>query len=162
MALATPFHELLHAIILIGIAGWNRVVFPCKTCLRNTVFSLVSSQFRIRHAIPEDATVIGWQRARMFQDMGLVLDELFESYRTKALDRLRKALASGDYVGWLASETNAAENIIAGAGVVTRVVPPFPHRHKNGEITISGGRQGVIVNVFTEREWRRIGLRSFS
>ena len=94
----------------------------------------------------------------MFQDMGLVPDELFESYRNKALDRLSQALASDDYVGWLVSETNAPEKIVAGAGVVIRVVPPFPHRSGTGEITIAEGRQGVIVNVFTEPEWRRRGL----
>ena len=94
----------------------------------------------------------------MFQDMGLVPDELFESYRAKALDRLGKALASGDYIGWLVSETNTPEKIVAGAGVVIRIVPPFPHRSGNGEITIAEGRQGVIVNVFTEPEWRRRGL----
>ena len=118
----------------------------------------MSQGFRIRQATPEDAAVIGWHRARMFQDMGLVPDELFESYRTKALDRLSKALASGDYVGWLASETNAPKNVIAGAGLIIRVVPPFPHRHENGEITITDGRQGVIVNVFPEPDWRRRGI----
>ena len=56
------------------------------------------------------------------------------------------------------SETNAPEKIIAGAGVIIRVVPPFPHRRGNGKITIAEGRQGVIVNVFTEPEWRRRGL----
>ena len=47
--------------------------------------------------------------------------------------------------------------IIAGAGVIMREVPPFPIRHKDGEITIAEGRQGLIVNVFTEPEWRRRG-----
>src|SRR5207302_1220665 len=81
-------------------------------------------------------------------------DELFESFRTKALDRLGKALASGDYFGWLVSPRNAPQKIIAGAGVIIREVPPFPIRHKNGEITIAEGRQGLIVNVFTEPEYR--------
>lgn len=53
----------------------------------------------------------------MFQDMSLVPDELFESFRTKALDRLNTALASGDYFGWLVSEPKAPQKIIAGAGV---------------------------------------------
>jgi GNAT superfamily N-acetyltransferase len=121
-------------------------------------FAVVSQEFHIRQATPEDASIIGWHRARMFQDMGLVPDELFESFRTKALDRLGKALASGDYFGWLASRRNAPQKIIAGAGVIIREVPPFPIRHKNGEITIAEGRQGLIVNVFTEPEWRRRGL----
>jgi len=104
----------------------------------------VSQEFHIRQAIPDDTSIIGWHRARMFQDMGLVPDELFESFRTKALDRLGKALASGDYFGWLVSPRNAPQKIIAGAGVIIREVPPFPIRHKNGEITIP--------------EWRRRGL----
>ncbi len=142
----------------IGITAPNRVVFACKIYRRNKASTLVSHQFGIRQATPDDAAIIGWHRARMFQDMGLVPDELFESYRTKALDRLSKALASGDYIGWLVSATNAPEKIIAGAGVITRAVPPFPHRGGSGEITIAEGRQGVIVNVFTEPEWRRRGL----
>lgn len=94
----------------------------------------------------------------MFQDMGLVPDGLFESFRTKALDRLTEALASGDYLGWLASEMNAPEKVIAGAGVIIRLVPPFPHPGENGKIRIAEGRQGLIVNVFTEPEWRRNGV----
>jgi len=94
----------------------------------------------------------------MFQDMDLVPNELFESFRRKALARLRKALAAGDYIGWLGSERNVPQKIIAGAGVIMREVPPFPIRQKNGEITIAEGRQGLIVNVFTEPQWRRRGL----
>jgi GNAT superfamily N-acetyltransferase len=71
---------------------------------------------------------------------------------------LGKALAAGDYFGWLASRRNAPQKIIAGAGVIIRKVPPFPIRKKNGEITIAEGRQGLIVNVFTEPEWRKRGL----
>ncbi len=136
----------------------NRAVFACKDGCRDRAFAFVSQEFHIRQATPGDAAVIGWHRARMFQDMGLVPDELFESFQTKALDRLGKALASGDYFGWLVSQHNAPQIIIAGAGVIIRVVPPFPIRHKNGEITIAEGRQGLIVNVFTEPEWRRRGL----
>jgi GNAT superfamily N-acetyltransferase len=118
----------------------------------------VSQEFQIRQANPDDASIIGWHRARMFQDMGLVPNELFESFRIKAVDRLGKALASGDYFGWLVNQSNAPQKIIAGAGVIIREVPPFPIRHKNAQITIAEGRQGLIVNVFTEPEWRRRGL----
>jgi hypothetical protein len=96
-----------------------------------TNFSFVSQEFQIRQANPDDAGIIGWHRARMFQDMGLVPNELFESFRTKALDGLGKALASGDYIGWLVSKGNTAQKVIAGAGVIMREVPPFPIRHKN-------------------------------
>ena len=42
--------------------------------------------------------------------------------------------------------------------MIIRIVPSFPHRHEGGRITIAEGRQGVIVNVFTEPEWRRRGI----
>jgi GNAT superfamily N-acetyltransferase len=123
-----------------------------------TTFSFVSQELKIRQASPDDAGIIAWHRVRMFQDMGLVPKELFESFRTKALDRLGKALASGDYLGWLVSQPGLSQKIIAGAGVIVRKVPPFPMRHRNGEIRIAEGRQGLIVNVFTEPEWRRRGI----
>ena len=117
-----------------------------------------SPEFPIRFATVKDAAVIGWHRARMFQDMGLVPDELFESFRTKALDQLSKALASGEYFGWLVSSSAAPQTIIAGAGVIVCELPPFPQRQKNGQIKIAEARRGLIVNVFTEPEWRRRGI----
>jgi GNAT superfamily N-acetyltransferase len=144
--------------LFIEITAQNRDVFACKGGCRDRAFAFVRQEFHIRQATPDDAAIIGWHRARMFQDMGLVPDELFDSFRTKALDRLGKALASGDYFGWLVSERGAPQKIIAGAGVIIREVPPFPARRKNGEITIAQGRQGLIINVFTEPEWRRRGL----
>src|SRR4029079_7562349 len=100
-----------------------RVVFACKRCRRNRASVRVSHEFRIRPATPEDVAVIGWHRSRMCQDMSLVPDELFESFCTKVLDRLRTALASGDYFGWLVSEPQAPAKIIAGAGATIRVGP---------------------------------------
>ncbi len=47
------------------------------------------------------------------------------------------------------------KQIIAGAGVHLRRV--LPHPVKNAA-TFAHGRHGVIVNVFTEPEWRRKGL----
>src|SRR5947207_15950111 len=115
----------------------NRAVFACKDGCRDRAFAFVSQEFHIRQATSDDAAVIGWHRARMFQDMGLVPDELFESFRTKALDRLSKALASGEYFGWLASEPNNPQKIIASAAVIIRVLPAFRHRHEDGKITFT-------------------------
>src|SRR5438874_13784674 len=98
----------------------------------------------------------------MFQDMGLVPNELFESFWTKALDRLGKALASGDYFGWLVSQRDVPQEIIAGAGVIMREVPPFAIRHTKGEITIAEGRQGLSVNVFTDPACARLGLATIA
>ena len=35
---------------------------------------------------------------------------------------------------------------------------PHPIGDADGEITICDGRQGIILNVFTEPEWRRHGI----
>jgi GNAT superfamily N-acetyltransferase len=141
----------------LSFAGQS-AVFACKGTGQRQSFATMPEQFHIRFATVDDAAIIGWHRARMFQDMGLVPDELFESFRTKSLDRLGDAVASGDYIGWLVSERDNPQKIIAGAGVIIREVPPFPLRHKSGEITIAEGRQGLIINVFTEPDWRRRGL----
>jgi GNAT superfamily N-acetyltransferase len=94
----------------------------------------------------------------MFQDMGLIPEDLFEGFRALSREYLRVPLASGEYIGWLVSEKSQPHKILAGAGVLLRQVPPFPLPNKNGETTIADGRQGVVVNVFTEPEWRRRGL----
>ena len=58
----------------------------------------------------------------------------------------------------LASQRNSPETIIAGAGVRLRRILPHPIGEADGEITICDGRQGIILNVFTEPEWRRRGI----
>jgi GNAT superfamily N-acetyltransferase len=115
-------------------------------------------EFNVRFATITDSAIIGWHRARMFRDMGYVPAELFDLFRVKSEARLRVAFASGEYVGWLASQRNSPQTIIAGAGVQLRRVLPHPVAEAGGEITICDGRQGIILNVFTEPEWRRRGI----
>ena len=111
----------------------------------------MSDLFRIHLAIPADAETIAWHRARMFQDMGEVPVELFETFRAKSRDRLHDALAHGEYVGWLASLENDSNIVVAGAGVhLHRTLP-----HPLSRSALAESRLGVIVNVFTEPEWRR-------
>jgi GNAT superfamily N-acetyltransferase len=71
---------------------------------------------------------------------------------------MSQMLERGEYIGWLASPEDEANHIVAGAGVHLCEVPPYPLMKANGEITVAVGRQAIIVNVFTEREWRRHGL----
>lgn len=118
----------------------------------------MSAQFCVRLATPVDAETIGWQRARMFQDMGDVPPHLFDEFCARASERLRERLTTGEYVGWLARAKDAPEKIIAGAGVHLRSVLPHPGRAPNGDATISEGRHAIILNVFTEPEWRRRGI----
>jgi GNAT superfamily N-acetyltransferase len=117
-----------------------------------------TSEFTIRSATSADAPTIAWHRARMWQDMGEVPDDLFELLRTKSEAQLRQALADGAYVGWLASAAPVSNVIIAGAGVHLRNAMPHPLKTGNETVAVAEGRHGTIVNVFTEPEWRRRGV----
>ena len=118
----------------------------------------MSNEFNVRFATITDSPLIARHRTRMFQDMGYVPAELFDHFRAKSEARLREAFACEEYIGWLASQRNSPETIIAGAGVQLRRVLPHPIGEAGGEITICDGRQGIILNVFTEPEWRRRGI----
>ena len=110
--------------------------------------------FRIRRATAEDADIVAWHRARMFQDMGDVSADAFEILRAKARARLKEWLDSGDYVGWLATPADHPEMVVGGAGVQLQPILPRPVNVS----TVGEGRQGTIVNVFTEPQWRRRGI----
>jgi len=110
--------------------------------------------FRIRRATAQDAGIVAWHRARMFQDMGDVSGDAFEILRAKARARLKEWLASGDYVGWLATPADQPEMVVGGAGVQLQPILPRPVNAS----TVGEGRQGTVVNVFTEPQWRRRGI----
>ena len=116
----------------------------------------MSDSFRPRRATVQDAEVIAWHRARMFQDMGEVSGEAFEMLRRKARARIEEWIECGDYAGWLASPADKPELVVGGAGIQLQRILPRPL----GPSTISEGRQGTIINVFTEPEWRRRGIGS--
>jgi len=90
----------------------------------------------------------------MFQDMGDVSGDAFEILRAKARARLKEWLDSGDYVGWLATPADQPEMVVGGAGVQLQPILPRPVNPS----TVGEGRQGTVVNVFTEPEWRRRGI----
>jgi len=115
---------------------------------------VVSDCFRVRRATSQDAGIIAWHRARMFQDMGNVTGDAFGILRAKAQTRLEQWIQDGNYIGWLASPAGKLEMIVAGAGVQLQPILPRPVDVS----TIGEGRQGTIVNVFTEPEWRRRGI----
>src|SRR6266446_2358599 len=118
----------------------------------------MSDWINLRRATPADAATIGWHRARMFQEMGDVPPHLFEEFWARSRDRLPEQLTTGEYVGWLASAKEEPDKIIAGAGVQLRHVLPHPLTSQSGEVAIAEGRHAIILNVFTEPEWRRHGV----
>ena len=118
----------------------------------------MANTFNVRLATAADLELISEHRARMFKDMGELPVEMFDSFRAQSLESLRRLFGQEEYVGWLASLEGEPEKIIAGAGVHLREVPPHPQPDVSGKIDIVSGRQAVIVNVYTEPEWRRRGL----
>ncbi len=114
--------------------------------------------FQIRLATASDADVIAWHRAQMFQDMGEVPPDLFDALRAKSRAHLEVALTNRDYVGWLATVATSPATIVGGAGVALHNVLPHPLVSQDGETQIAEGRHGIILNVFTEPEWRRRGV----
>jgi GNAT superfamily N-acetyltransferase len=113
-----------------------------------------SGIFQIRRATARDADIISWHRARMFQDMGDVSGDAFEILRATARSRLEAWIDKARYIGWLAAPADQPEMIVAGAGVQLQPILPRPLDVS----TIGEGRQGTIVNVFTEPQWRRRGI----
>lgn len=114
--------------------------------------------FNVRFATTADLEVISHHRARMFADMGNFPSEMFDSFRAQSLEALRGMFAEGKYFGWVATPRDEGEKIVAGAGVQLRELPPRPQPDAHGKIDIVEGRQAVLVNVYTEPEFRRRGL----
>jgi GNAT superfamily N-acetyltransferase len=115
-------------------------------------------QFEIRLTTVADAALIAWQRARMFQEMEMVPGALFDGFRELCETRLRDLLRTGEYVGWLAYREQSPNEILAGAGVQLRRVLPHPVGEPLDEIVIAEGRHAIVLNVWTQPQWRRRGL----
>jgi len=113
--------------------------------------------FTIRRATVADVAIIARHRAEMFTDMETLPPSLYENLETATISYLDQALPAEEYVGWLAAPSDSPKVIVAGAGILKRRVPPHPLEKPEGPI-IAEGRRGIVINVFTERPWRRRGL----
>jgi GNAT superfamily N-acetyltransferase len=93
----------------------------------------------------------------MFRDMGSAPAELFDELLRETCAVLPEWLDRGEYVGWLAAPLTDPGRIVSGVGVQRRRVQPFPLKRADGSVRITQGRQALVVNVFTEAEFRRQG-----
>ena len=94
----------------------------------------------------------------MWQDMGDLPDAIFEDLRTRAERLFGEMIERGTYVGWLAAPAANAQAIIAGAGIALRDSLPSPRKVNGRTVGVTTGKLGLVINVFTEPEWRRRGV----
>ena len=112
------------------------------------------SDYSIRRASIADADIIGRHRVAMFQEMGDVSSSALatELLRT-SVKALQPLLADGGYVGWLAVDRQGA--VIAGAGVHVKAQLPRMSLDRQAIVTAA---LPLVVNVYTEMEWRGRGV----
>ncbi len=109
----------------------------------------------VRMAAGQDAVILARHRAEMFREMGQLSDRAYAPLVETSAGYFERAIPAGEYVGWLASPQDDPHTPVAGAGMQIRAALPRPDPLGTGILL---GPQGLIVNVFTERDWRRRGL----
>ncbi|MEO7996404.1 MAG: GNAT family N-acetyltransferase [Gemmatimonadaceae bacterium] len=105
-----------------------------------------------------DADTISMHRASMFEDMGTITSATAPALRNATREYMLRAVPTEEYVGWLMFEVSRPDIIVAGAGMLLRQIPPFPIMHGVHAGTLGAGKQGLILNVYVDRAWRRKGL----
>lgn len=114
-------------------------------------------RFYVRLAGASDANILGRHRAEMFRDMGLLPDSLYAEMERAAANYFAQAIPAGEYIGWLALPDGAPDQIAGGAGLQIRPLLPGLHETPTG-VEVTRAAQGLILNVFTERRYRRLGV----
>jgi GNAT superfamily N-acetyltransferase len=115
----------------------------------------MTTSFDVRPATPSDAVIVASQRVAMFRDMGRTTPAIEPSLLESCTNYFAGALASGDYVGWLAEAAATPRAVIGGAGVQFR--PLLPRTDPTGRLLLVG-REGLILNVHVDPAHRRQGV----
>ncbi|HVH10641.1 MAG TPA: GNAT family N-acetyltransferase [Gemmatimonadales bacterium] len=111
--------------------------------------------YSIRRGTVADAPVLARHRAEMFRDMGQVADDLYDTLTEASRAYFTRAIPEGRYVAWVAEERGGGGQVIGGAGLELRELLPRPA--PVGKRLVRGP-QALILNVYTERAWRRRGV----
>jgi len=114
--------------------------------------------FDLRPATLADRATIAHHRVAIFIEIDRMGPSRADVLADATQAYLAGAMPSGEYVGWLAAPVATPSRVVAGCGVQVRNVAPFPWRFPVGGEVIAAGRQALIVNVYTEPEFRRLGL----
>lgn len=111
----------------------------------------------VRRGTAEDARVLARHRAEMWRDMGKLPDDVYPDVVRDATVFFARAVPAGQYHAWLAAPADRPDELVAGAGILLRPIIPTIRRRR-GRMETSTAPQGLVVNVFTERPWRRRGV----
>ena len=91
----------------------------------------------------------------MFRDMGSAQPSIEQPLLAAATSAIRDAMSAGEYVAWVAHPANNHARVVAGAGVQIRRLLPRPDSSGTGVLV---GREGIVLNVYVDRDYRRRGL----
>jgi GNAT superfamily N-acetyltransferase len=121
------------------------------------MLATMTAIFEVRVATVADVDVLARHRAEMFRDIHSVSDETCAAMAVASRAYFQRAIPAGEFLGWLAHQAHDPTVIVAGAGLQLR--PALPTLRKLPEMAeVTSGQQGLIVNVYTEHDWRRHGL----
>jgi GNAT superfamily N-acetyltransferase len=113
--------------------------------------------YSIRAGVAADAALLARHRAEMWRDMGKLPDEVYPDVVRESAVYFARAIPAGEYHAWLAAPADRPQEVVAGAGLMLRHSIPTIRR-RGGRYESTTRPQGLVVNVFTERPWRRRGL----
>ena len=113
------------------------------------------ASYDIRLATPADALLLATQRVAMFRDMGRTTPSNEQPLLESCMDYFAQAVATGEYVGWVAELTAPPHHVVGGAGVQFR--PLLPRTDPSGQFLLVG-REGLILNVYVDQGYRRQGI----
>jgi ribosomal protein S18 acetylase RimI-like enzyme len=111
--------------------------------------------FAVRPADAIDIPLLAHHRAAMFRDMGQLAPHQEKPLEQATTDYLRDALPRGEYLAWVAEDTETPPTVIGGAGVQLRPILPRP-RTQTEDLEL--GPEAIILNVYVEPAWRRRGV----
>jgi ribosomal protein S18 acetylase RimI-like enzyme len=111
--------------------------------------------FAVRRADATDIPLLARHRVAMFRDMGQLAPHQEALLERATASYLNDALPRGEYLAWVAQDTETPSATIGGAGVQLRPILPRP---RGGSDEIEPGPEAIILNLYVEPAWRRRGV----